>query len=389
MSAPARRILSSGKWFLAALLAAVFLQAQQAQAHLLNMSNVHVALVGKQRVVVTAELDLTRTFGSSEAYFRASQVPRPADDAAIAGALASAADAIELRAGDAPIVLTATAIEFEKLPRSDYLSTLQWPRATMTLTGALPEDASPVDDGIRIRFSDTFIFEEPIATTLQSDVDQATTSRWLVTFQSSPVLKAPLWFAIAGLAESEARSAAASPVFAEYAKLGFWHIVPDGIDHLLFVLALVLAARTARTLLVVLSLYTLAHSLSFAAAALGWLPTAMLRVEPLIILSILVTALLNLRDRAASSSAALLVFGFGLLHGLGFANALAGSGLPTEQRLVSLLGFNLGVEAAQLLWVALLLPIWWCQRYPWFGSRVRKPLSVGIAVIALWWLISR
>lgn len=384
-----RRILLFGKASLAALFAALFLHVSPAEAHLLNMSRIDIALIDEQQVIVTAELDLTRTFGSAEAYFQAAQIADPLRDSGIAQKLRNAARAIELSAGDVTIDLAVTAIRFEQQSLADYQSPLAWPRATVTFAGKLPVNSAPENSGVRVRFDDSFIFEEPLATTLRSAADDAVKSRWLVTFQRSPVLRAPAWFDrndLAASADSDTENA--GPVFANYMSLGFWHIVPDGADHLLFVLALVLAAASVRALLIVLALYTVAHSVSFGAAALGLLPPTMLPVESLIILSIVVAALLNLRTSAASKSAPWLAFGFGLLHGLGFANALTGAGLPTEQRLLSLLGFNVGVEAAQLLWVMLLAPIWWLCRYSANGEAVRKGLSLGIAILALWWLLA-
>ncbi|MEO0576514.1 MAG: HupE/UreJ family protein [Pseudomonadota bacterium] len=351
------------------------------------MSRIDIMLIDEQQVLITAQLDLTRAFGSADAFFEAAQVSSPMRDAMIITKLATAAQAIELFAGGVRIDLRATDIEFPVVALADFRSPLEWPRATITFAGILPSQSTPTDAGIQVRFTDGFVFEEPLATTIRSLPDGVSKSRWLVTFQRSPVVAAPNWFAVTGLTAGMTRPVDAAPVFVDYFNIGFWHIVPAGIDHLLFVLTLVLAVRLIKSLLIVLSLYTLAHSLSFAIAALGLLPPAMLQVEPLILLSIVVTALLNCRTRSTATHASLLAFGLGLLHGLGFANALAGSGLPTEQRLLSLLGFNMGVEAAQLLWVALLLPIWWSYRYPWFVSRVRRPISMVIALIAIAWLV--
>lgn len=382
-----RRILSFGKRGLAALLAALILQVTSAEAHLLNMSRINIALIDERRVQVTAELDLTRTFGSADAYHAASQIASPMDDATITAKLAAAANAIELTAGDVRVALSATNIVFEQETLANYRSPLEWPRAVVKFVGEFPAGANPTNDGIRVRFDDSFIFEEPLATTLQSAADDVVKSRWLVTFQSSPVIQAPEWFGVAGLVAGADSDQSARPAFAKYFSLGFWHIIPDGLDHLLFVLALVLGMRSIRSLVIILSVYTVAHTLTFAAATLGLLPPAIPLVEPLIILSIVVAALMNLRTKIRDNAPRLLAFSFGLLHGLGFANALTESGLPTEQRLVSLLGFNVGVEAAQLLWVALLVPVWCCYRFPWFGRRIRRPVSIMIAFAGVWLML--
>ena len=116
---------------------------------------------------------------------------------------------------------------------------------------------------------------------------------------------------------------------------------------------------------------------------LGWLPATFLNVEPLILLSIVFSALLNFWSSVRALWQAAITFGFGLLHGLGFASALGGAGLPTELRLESLLGFNLGVEIAQLVCVLLALPLWWCRRFSWYPARLRNPGSLLIASVAL------
>jgi len=107
-----------------------------------------------------------------------------------------------------------------------------------------------------------------------------------------------------------------------------------------------------------------------------------MKVEPLILLSIVFSALLNLWSDVPSVRQAAITFAFGLLHGLGFASAISGAGLPTELRLESLLGFNLGVESAQLLCVDCALPVWWCRHFSWYPSRLRNPVSLLIALIA-------
>jgi len=378
-----RRIPSFGSVCCRLFAAVLALVALPVHAHLLNMSTVEVRLLEQHRVLVVAQLDLTRAFGSAADYFAASQIVEPLSNTEVRRQLGMAADAIQLTAGDVRIPLRATDIEFVKQTLANYESPLEWPRASVRFEGALPEQATPAHLSVKINFTDGFVFEEPIATTLQSTPDELSVSRWLVTFQSSPVLDAPSWFALDQLSPAQVTKSSAYSAIASYFSLGFWHIIPDGVDHLLFLLTIVLGVRTARSLLLSLSAYTLAHTLSYAAATLGWLPASMLNVEPLILLSIVVSALLNLQATVKALWQAAITFGFGLLHGLGFASALGGAGLPTELRLESLLGFNLGVETAQLLCVLLVLPLWWCRRFAWYPTGLRKPGSIVIALVGL------
>ena len=383
MWAPERRILLFGRAYRGLALVCAVLPTFPLYAHLLNMSTVEIRLLEKRKVLVVAQLDLTRAFGDSESYFAASQVARPLLDLQVSKQLELAANAIHLQAGDVRIPVNPTRIAFANLALADYRSPLEWPRAQVQFEGQLPSDLRPIHNAVSVRFDDSFVFEEPIATTLRSAPDDVSASRWLVTLQSSPSLSAPAWFAVDDLQSPQLVQATTFSALQRYFGLGFWHIIPNGVDHLLFLLAIVLGVRTARGLLLSLSTYTAAHTLSFAAATLGWLPASMMNVEPLILLSIVCSALLNLWSDVPSVRQVVITFAFGLLHGLGFASAISGAGLPTELRLESLLGFNLGVESAQLLCVVCALPVWWCRRFSWYPSRLRNPVSLLIALIAL------
>lgn len=144
-----------------------------------------------------------------------------------------------------------------------------------------------------------------------------------------------------------------------YFRLGFEHLLA-GIDHLLFVAGLALLLGAWRRAVLAVSAFTVAHSLTLAMATLGWLALPSSTLEPLIALSIVVLAVELLRQARGEAGwgaryPALLAFGFGLLHGMGFAGALADIGLPREDLAWALLRFNLGIEAGQLLFVALVL----------------------------------
>ena len=152
---------------------------------------------------------------------------------------------------------------------------------------------------------------------------------------------------------------AAAPVWRTYFVLGIEHIL-EGWDHLLFVIALVLLLRDRRRAVIAATAFTLAHSLTLAGASLGFLSMPSRPVEVLIALSIVFLAVEIVKRDAASPSLAMRLpwvaaFVFGLLHGFGFAGALASIGLPEGAIVPALVAFNLGVEAGQLLVVALTL----------------------------------
>ncbi|MEM6564414.1 MAG: HupE/UreJ family protein [Pseudomonadota bacterium] len=150
-------------------------------------------------------------------------------------------------------------------------------------------------------------------------------------------------------------------VSGSYLTLGIDHIL-GGIDHLLFVFALLILIRDIRRLVGAITAFTVAHSITLAAAALGWVVLPVPPVEALIALSVVFLALEIVQDEGRPRSLVqrapwVVSFAFGLLHGLGFASALREIGLPPSDIPLALLSFNVGVEAGQLLFLACVLLI--------------------------------
>ena len=175
-----------------------------------------------------------------------------------------------------------------------------------------------------------------------------------------------------------------------YLRLGFWHIVPEGSDHVLFVLGLFLLSPRLRPLVLQVSAFTAAHTLTLALSSLGVVRLSPAVVEPLIALSIAYVAVENTLSEELRPWRAALVFGFGLLHGLGFAGALGDLGLPKGEFLAALLAFNAGVELGQLaVLAAAFLAIGAFRRRPWYRRRVVVPCSLAIAATGLYWTVAR
>ena len=179
-------------------------------------------------------------------------------------------------------------------------------------------------------------------------------------------------------------------VAALYLKLGFEHILPRGLDHILFVLALFFASTRLRSLLIQVSVFTLAHTLTLALAALGLIRVPGNIVEPLIAVSIAFVAIENLFASGMTRWRPLVVFFFGLFHGLGFARVLQGLGLPQDQFLTALISFNVGVEFGQLtvIFAAWFLFVRFFDR-PGYRRAVVLPVSLLIALTGLWWAVQR
>ena len=185
-------------------------------------------------------------------------------------------------------------------------------------------------------------------------------------------------------------AAGGASVFRQYLGLGFTHIVPKGLDHILFVLGLFLLSAKRRTLVWQVSAFTLAHTLTLGLAASGFVAARPSIVEPLIALSIAYVAVENVFSARLRPWRVALVFVFGLLHGLGFAGVLGELGLPSGQFIPALLAFNLGVEGGQLTVIAAAtLAVGWWRTAPFYRPRIVVPASLAIACVAIYWTAQR
>lgn len=179
-------------------------------------------------------------------------------------------------------------------------------------------------------------------------------------------------------------------VFVRYLTLGFEHILPKGLDHILFVLGLFLLSARWKPLLWQVTAFTLAHSVTLALAMSGAVSLPSQPVEVLIALSIAYVAIENLWTSELKPWRPFVVFAFGLLHGLGFAGVLEELGVPSGRLFESVLAFNLGVEAGQLAVIALAFAaVGWYRGSAKYRARVVVPGSLAIAAMGLYWAIER
>jgi hypothetical protein len=170
--------------------------------------------------------------------------------------------------------------------------------------------------------------------------------------------------------------------------LGVEHIL-TGFDHLLFLAGLLLGGGGPLTLLKIVTAFTIAHSLTLGAAVTGLVSVPSRVVEPAIAASIVYVALENVLRGGAVSRRCLVSFGFGLVHGLGFASALEPLNLPAWNLGLALFGFNLGVEAGQALVIAAVVPaLLWARGRPWQPSAARA-LSLVVAFVGAVWFVQR
>jgi hypothetical protein len=177
----------------------------------------------------------------------------------------------------------------------------------------------------------------------------------------------------------------------QYLALGFTHILPFGLDHILFVLGLFLLTTKIRPVVAQVTTFTIAHSITLALTMYGVVSLPARIVEPLIALSIVYIAAENLFVRTLSSRRLAVIFGFGLLHGMGFAGVLRELGLPRNQFVTALVTFNVGVEVAQLTVIATatLLFAYWHREKAWYRPRFAVPASLVIALTGAIWTVAR
>ena len=176
-----------------------------------------------------------------------------------------------------------------------------------------------------------------------------------------------------------------------YLKLGYRHILPLGLDHILFVLSLFLLSPKLKPIIWQSTAFTIAHTVTLGLAMCNIIHPPARVVEPLISLSILFVALQNIYSPVLKPSRVGLVFLFGLVHGLGFASALSQLGLPKQSFLTSLIMFNVGVELGQLtvILLAFFLAGYWFGKKPYYRNRIVIPASLMIVMVAAFWTVQR
>ncbi len=194
----------------------------------------------------------------------------------------------------------------------------------------------------------------------------------------------------APLSVEEPQRQSRGSVFARYLEVGFTHIVPKGLDHILFVIGLFLLSTRLSALLWQVTAFTVAHTVTLALGMAGIVKLSPAVVEPLIAASIVYLAVENIITDRVHYWRPVVVFGFGLLHGLGFADILHQIGPAPGEFVLSLVAFNVGVELGQLAVIALCFAaLGWTMRRSWYRSRVAIPISLAIGLIAAVWVAQR
>ena len=180
-------------------------------------------------------------------------------------------------------------------------------------------------------------------------------------------------------------------VFLKYLALGYKHIIPLGFDHILFILCVFFLNTNIRQIILQASMFTVAHSVTLGLSAYGIINPSPAVVEPIIALSILLLALENIYSTRVRPWRMLMVFLFGLVHGMGFAGALSQIGLPRYAFTKALVSFNIGVELGQLSIIVFMyfLVAKSFSGMGWYRKRIVVPASLAIASVAAYWTVQR
>lgn len=180
-------------------------------------------------------------------------------------------------------------------------------------------------------------------------------------------------------------------VFVKYLQLGYQHIIPLGLDHILFILCIFFINNKLKSIVLQASMFTLAHSITLGLAAYGIIQPPANVVEPLIALSIFFLAMENIFTSTVKPWRMGMVFLFGLIHGMGFASVLNELGIPKYAFFNALIAFNIGVELGQITIILLmyLLVARTFSHNVWYRRRIVIPASIVISIVAGYWTIVR
>ncbi len=378
----------------------LLLLASIAGAHSMTMTQVLVSFAEPGTVDVKIDLDLTLLLGSAERYYEvATEAPqRQQQDLALI--VPRIEDALRLELGQDRLHLVFRTFTPIRAQKSDYLDGSTSNLSTFTFVAALPVSTAPLTLEVPIAAP----VDYPIAYTVQIPAAHVSVTRWLEDgmHRSEPFeWSTKVLSAAAGAAPAHAPATAPAATFDPnamswsaqlvlYLRLGFQHIVPEGADHIFFVLGLFFLGITWRKLLTQTTLFTIAHATTLFLSTYGILRLPSRIVEPAIALSIAWIGIENVVRPRLGPGRLAVVFCFGLIHGLGFASSLSDVPFPRHDFLVALLGFNFGVDFGQLFVIAVaFLAVGRFRNRPWFRARIAVPCSLAIAAVGLFWAVQR
>jgi hypothetical protein len=389
------------RWIAAAILCvlATLGGSPRAVAHTQMMTEVLVSFRQPQQVDVTIGLDLSLMLGSPERYYQLATESSGSRQKELQTIVPAVMDSLQLWVGGERLKLTFRRFTASTAQKSDYLDGSMSKLSTFEFVAPLPALAVPpaTDAPLKLVVPIAALIDYPVAYTVQVPGAHVSMTRWVEegVHESDPFVWADK------VPRGTAPVAAAAPTFDPdtlpwtrqlglYLRLGFHHIVPEGADHILFVLGLFFLGITWRKLLSQTTVFTIAHATTLFLSTYGVFSLPSRFVEPMIAGSIAFIAIENIVKPRLGWGRLAIVFGFGLIHGLGFASSLSDIPFPKRDFIVALLGFNVGVDCGQLFVIALaFLAVGWFRHKPWFHPRIAVPCSCVIAGVGLYWAVDR
>ena len=370
----------------------------EAGAHTMQLTRVLVSFDRPGGVDVKIDIDLTVMLGAPEPYYQFATDKPLRQQATLDTLLPRVLNGIQLFTGDTRLSLVFQGFTAAEASKADYLDGSMAKLTSLRFAAVLPANRQP----LRLVVPVGSEVDRPVAYTVQIPSARISVTRWLESgiHESEPFAWADR-VAVAATAPSAGKAQPEREAFdvdtmpwygqlALYLRLGFRHIIPEGTDHILFVLGLFFLGITWRKLLAQTSVFTVAHATTLFLSTYGIFRLPSSYVEPAIALSIAFIAIENVFWPRLGPGRLAIVFSFGLIHGLGFASSLSDIPFPKHDFIVALLGFNFGVDFGQLFVIGLaFLAVGWFRNKPWFRSRIAVPCSLAIAAIGLFWAVQR
>jgi hypothetical protein len=360
----------------------------------MNMTQVLVSFDQPGTIAIKIDVDLTVMLGAPDLYYEFATDAPARQRATLDRLIPRVLDSLQLYSGDTRLVPVFQGFTLPEASKADLLDASMSKLTSLRFLAVLPAGRQP----LRLQVPVGAEIDYPVAYTIQIPSARVSLTRWLEAgmHESDPFAwagKAPR----AGATPAAAKEAPAGQRFdvdtmpwqrqlALYLRLGFRHIIPEGTDHILFVLGLFFLGITWRKLIAQTTVFTVAHATTLFLSTYGIFRLPSRIVEPAIALSIAFIAIENVVSPRLGPGRLAVVFGFGLVHGLGFASSLSDIPFPKHDFIVALLGFNFGVDWGQLFVIGLaFLAVGWFRNRAWFHSRVEVPGSLAIAAIGLFW----
>lgn len=367
-----------------------------AQAHLLNMTDLHLDTTNPEAVTLRVKIDLGQSLLSPQEYWRTVNMDSREQWVNLEPAVKQLLDGVGIFVNGVPAAanletwsLAAASLEAIENPLSPQMAELTFNFGNLGLASS----TALANASVELRIAEWLEVPWPALLRIDSASRQLPVSRLLTSSdRSSRSVPLSADSAVAGssLAAKLATAFQGWIPGLSWLAIGFQHIIPWGLDHIVFVLGLFFLSTRLSTLFYQVSCFTVAHSLSLALATLGMVSVPANIVEPLIAASIIYIAVDNLYSKFLARWRLVVVTLFGLLHGLGFASALSALMLPAENFYTALLMFNLGVEAGQIAVLVLAFAaVGWLRSWSAYTERVARPATVTIAGVGTYWLLKR